>query len=206
MPDEAILLQKASAGDSDSLRALLEQFGPQVWNEVRSNIGAQWQSMVDADDVMQVTYLEAFLQAQQLTARDAAGFLAWLRRIAQNNLRDAIKELERKKRPHPGRRVQAPAGEESYVALVEMLGVTSSTPSRHVAAQETQRLVESVLDALPSDYRTAVRLYDLEGCPIGDVAERMGRSSGAIHMLRARAHDRLRQLLAEGQEVSHDFP
>ena len=40
-----------------------------------------------------------------------------------------------------------------------------------------------------------IRLYDLEGRPIAEVAAEMGRSSGAVHMLRARAHDRLRELL-----------
>jgi len=40
-----------------------------------------------------------------------------------------------------------------------------------------------------------VRLYDLEELPAAEIAQRMGRSAGAIHMLKARAHDRLVDIL-----------
>ena len=46
-------------------------------------------------DVMQVTYLEAFLHIDQLTARDTSAFLAWLTRIAENAIRDAVRGLTR---------------------------------------------------------------------------------------------------------------
>jgi RNA polymerase sigma-70 factor (ECF subfamily) len=193
--EDAQLISDAVGGDAEAMRSLLERHGPQVWHEIRTNIGKQWQSMVDADDVMQVTYVEAFLHIRNLTAREPAGFVAWLRRIANNNLRDAIKELERKKRPHPAKRVRAPVTEQSYVALIEMLGAESGTPSRHAARNEAGGMIDSVLDQMPPDYARVIRLYDLEGLDIGDVAKDLGRSSGAIHMLRARAHERLRGLL-----------
>lgn len=189
------LLRRAAEGDVDALRSLLETYGPQVWSTIHADIGSRHRSMLDADDVMQVTYMEAFLQVDRLHARDTTAFLGWLRSIARNNLRDAVKELERKKRPDPARRVQAPPGADSYVALVEMLGATTATPSRHVARQEAADAIESTLRRLPPDYATVIQLYDLEGRPIAEVATEMGRSSGAVHMLRARAHDQLRSML-----------
>ncbi|MHC5109075.1 MAG: RNA polymerase sigma factor, partial [Planctomycetota bacterium] len=55
--------------------------------------------------------------------------------------------------------------------------------------------LSSALESLPADYETAIRLYDFDGMTIDDVADQMNRSTGAVHMLRARAHDRLRELL-----------
>ena len=92
--DEAALLGQAAAGDAAAVRTLLGRHGQQIWNEIDRDIGASWRAVLDADDVMQVTYVEAFLQMDRLAARDAAGFVGWLRRIAQNNLRDAIKEMQ----------------------------------------------------------------------------------------------------------------
>ncbi len=201
---ESALFEQAAQGDTQALRALLEAHGAQVWRNIDGQIGQVWRSSIDADDVMQVTYMEAFLQAGQMTARNSAAFVAWLRRIAENNLRDAIKELQRKKRPDPAKRANPAAGQDSYVALIDMLGATSATPSRHAARNEAKRILELVLEKLPEDYRTVVRLYDLEGLSIGDVAARLSRSSGAVHMLRARAHDRLKHLLgSEGDFFSH---
>lgn len=202
--DESDELRRATAGDDSALKALLGRHGPGVWAEINSDIGATWRSSIDADDVMQVTYLEAFLTIDRLTARDGTGFKAWLRRIAQNNLRDAIKELGRQKRPNPAKRVQATAGQESYVTLVERLGRTSASPSRHVARDEAARVIETMLDRLPQDYAHVIRLYDLQGQEIAEVAAEMERTPGAVHMLRARAHDRLRSLIgAETNFFTH---
>ncbi|TWT44673.1 ECF RNA polymerase sigma-E factor [Phycisphaerae bacterium RAS1] len=189
-------LDKAVAGDPAALSELLARYGPQIGGEIRSQIGSVWQGSIDADDVMQVTYVEAFLQIRSLAARDEAAFVGWLRQIAKNNLRDAIKELERKKRPPPAGRVQMPNSDESCVALVDVLAVDSATPSRNAAAGEVRRAVLAALEQMPPDYAACVRLYDLAGRDIADVAREMNRSPGAVHMMRARAHDHLRTLLS----------
>ena len=187
------LLQRAVEGDPDALRVLLEHFGGEVRKRISGRIDKRWRASLDEDDVMQVTYLEAFLHIDQLTARDSTSFLAWLTRIAENALRDAVRGLTRQKRPDPARRVLDAPGPDSYVGLLECLGVTTTTPSREAARHDAAAILEAAVDRLPEAYKTAVRLYDLEGRPIAEVAAGMGRSVGAVHMLRARAHDRLRE-------------
>src|SRR5262245_30583110 len=88
---------RASAGDHDAAARLLNMYGPQVRRTL--SISPQWQAAVDAEDVMQVTYIEAFMRFDQFRDSDADSLVAWLTRVAQNNLRDAIKELGRDKRP-----------------------------------------------------------------------------------------------------------
>jgi RNA polymerase sigma-70 factor (ECF subfamily) len=198
VPDAAAksLIDQAVAGDADALTALLREHGPEVAR--RLQIGPMWQSMLEADDVMQVTYIEAFMQISRFDASRGMAFRAWLERIAQNNLRDAIRGLSRQKQPQPRDRVQiggGPAGGDSYDGLLEMLGTTSATPSRAAGRQETQALMERAIKSLPADYANVIRLYDLEGKPIDEVASTLERSPGAVHMLRARAHDCLRQAL-----------
>ena len=151
--------------------------------------------MLELDDVMQVTYLESFLEIDRFTPQGPESFLAWVRRIAQNNLRDAIKALEREKRPPPERRVESPGGEDSYVALYGLLGATSTTPSRVAARQEAKSILEAAIKELPPDYARVIRLYDLESRSGPEVAAAMGRSRGAIALLLIRAHDRLRERL-----------
>ncbi|MHC5110576.1 MAG: RNA polymerase sigma factor [Planctomycetota bacterium] len=189
------LVTRVPTRDTEALKELLQHCGGGIWSEISADIGNNFKSMVDADDVMQVTYMEAFLQMERLTARDVSGFNAWIRRMAKNNLKDAIKELQRKKRPNPALRVRAPDHDDSYVTLVEFLGNANSTPSRHVASDEASNAINALLDKLPPDYARVIRCYDLDGRQIADVAADLGRSPGAVHMLRARAHDRLRAML-----------
>ena len=193
-------LQQAVEGDVKALRDLLERFGGEVRNRIRGQIDKRWQSMLDEDDVMQVTYLEAFLHIDQLTARDIPSFVAWLTRIAENAIRDAIRGLTRQKRPDPAKRIVAMQGMDSYIGLLDCLGVTTTTPSRQVACKDAIGAIQGAIDRLPNDYQTAVKLYDIEGRAVADVATAMGRSVGAVHMLRARAHDRLRQDLGSSSQ------
>ncbi len=193
MSDTNGLIRQAVAGNEAALSKLLEQHGPEVERTLR--IGRGWRSVLEPADVMQVTYLEAFLQISRFDPDRAEPFPAWLTCIAENNLRDAIRGLERQKRPQPSDRVPQSADGDASCELLAILGVATTTPSRYAARDERLDRLNALLDTLPEDYGRVVRLYDLDGIPIGEVAKRMNRSAGAVHMLRARAHERLREVL-----------
>jgi RNA polymerase sigma-70 factor (ECF subfamily) len=186
-------VRAAVEGDADALSALLQEFGPPI--ERRLRVNPVWQAALEPADVMQVTYLEAFLRIGSFDAARPAEFEAWLRRSAENNLRDAVRGLQRQKQPQPRNRVRPAPGEDSLVGLYDLLGATTTTASHSLARREMCHIVQREVEALPADYRAALRLYDLQGRPIEEVAREMGRSAGAVHMLRARAHDRLRERL-----------
>jgi RNA polymerase sigma-70 factor (ECF subfamily) len=186
-------LRKAQAGDRGALVALLETLAPPIRERISHRIPAAMRSVIDTDDVMQVTYMEAVSRMDQFRTGGASGFRAWLARMAENNLIDAIRALEAAKRPSPRQKVTRGAADESAIALIEQLSATGQgTPSRVAARGEAVRFMQRALSELPGDYEKVVRMYDLEGRPIGEVASALGRSEGAVYMLRARAHDRLR--------------
>lgn len=188
-------LKRAIAGDVDSLTALLEQFGPSIRARLKGRIAPHWRAVLDESDIMQVTYLEAFLDIRLFQAAGPNAFEAWLTRIARNNLQSAIRELTRAKRPDPRRRAHAPPGHDSRVTLLESLVGEETTPSMIVRRRESLDLLDAAVAGLPADYQRVIRLYDLEGQPVEAVAAALGRSPGAVFMLRARAHERLKALL-----------
>jgi len=192
---DAALLAKATGGDQMAMIELLRRHGPTVRSRIATKISPIWQSMIEPDDVLQVTYVEAVMDIGRFQPRHEGSFLAWLTLLAENNLRDAIKELDRAKRPSPRKRVESGPSDESYVALVELMGVTLTTPSIQAAKGEIKTALDAALDRMPPDYARVIRLYDLAGRSIEDVATDMGKSHGAVFMLRARAHDRLKQTL-----------
>lgn len=187
------LIRRAIEGDDDALSMLLEQHGPEVEGTLR--IGREWRSVLETADVMQVTYLEAFLQISRFDVDRSEPFPAWLRCIAENNLRDAIRGLQRQKRPQPSDRVQHSAHGGTSCELLATLGVATRSPGGKAALEDLVNRLNTLLDTLPEDYGRVVRFYDLDGLPISEVAQRMDRSPGAVHMLRARAHNRLREVL-----------
>ena len=192
------MLDRALAGDRQSLISLLETVGPIVRSRIVPKIGPRLRIFVDDDDVMQVTYLEAVTRLDAFKGGGASGFLAWVQRLADNNLIDAIRMHEASKRPDPRKRVGAGGvgdDPDALIGLVELVGVTSTTPSNTAEKNDMRNAIEAVLLRLPPDYASVIRQYDLAGKPIAEVAAELGRSEGAVYMLRARAHDRLRDLL-----------
>ncbi len=187
------LSRKAAAGDADALSILLQRHGPEVERSLQIN--PIWRSMLEPADVMQVTYLEAFLRISTFDPARADSFVSWLRRIAQNNLKDAIRGFERQKQPQPRDRIKPPRYEDSLVGLYELLEAGNSTPSRQLRRQEACGLLETSIRLLPDRYAEVIRRYDLECQSIDEVAGAMGKSPGAVHMMRARAHEKLREHL-----------
>ena len=192
-------IQRAVDGDRDALSELLKEHGPLV--ERMLKIDPIWQSMIEPSDVMQVTYTEAFLRISTFDPQRGTPFASWLKAIAENNLRDAVRGLSRKKQPPPRARVQPAGYEDSLVGLYNMLAAGSGTPSAKVRNQELIRAVEQAIAELPERYSQVVRLYDIEGRTIDEVMKATSRSSGAVYMLRARAHQRLAELLGSASAL-----
>jgi len=190
--DEQAVVDRAVSGDEDALANLLHEVAPQLRSKLGATMSSKWSSVLDVDDVLQVTYLEAFLRISSFQYKGRGSFAGWVSRIAENNLRDAIRELERLKRPQPQDRVVR-SGDESSFALLEGLGFTMTTPSRHAAHAEVQRAIADALSRIPDDYAEVVRFYDLEGMTAAEVGAKINRSPGAVYMLRSRALDRLRE-------------
>lgn len=188
-------LEAAIGGDADALAELLESEGPRIRAIVERELPSRFQSLLSADDVMQQTYADAFLSISGFVPRGDGAFGGWLLKLAKRNLVDAIRMLSAEKRGGKRHKIEAGALEQSYAELYEVMLRTYSTPSRSVAGREAKMALESALSQLPEHYAEVIRAYDLEGCPIEEAAERVKRTAGATYMLRARAHDRLAEVM-----------
>jgi len=185
----------ALAGDAEALEEMLVRSEVPLRTALAGEIPAAFRSAFDVDDVIQVTFIEAFLRIRQFTPRGPGSFTAWLTRLARNNLRDAIKWLRRDKRLPRERQVTHRASHDSHVGLLETLQLSSTTPSRVCAREESKCLLETALSGLPPDYENVVRLMDLDRQTAPQAAKAMGRSVGAVYMLRTRAHALLLEFL-----------
>ena len=150
---------------------------------------------------MQQTYADAFGGLSRFVSDREPSFRRWLGLLARRNLTKAVRALEAEKRGGNRRRVEASGSDPSFAALHELLASTGSTPSRRVAATEAKIALQDAIRQLPEDYARVVRMYDLEGRAVREVADAMERSPGAVFMLRARAH----QLLHEIMGATGDF-
>jgi RNA polymerase sigma-70 factor (ECF subfamily) len=186
---------QAAGGDVQLLARLLEEHTPGIRQQIVRKIPRRWRSVLSVEDVLQQTYTDAFLSFSQFDPAGRASFATWLAALARCNLIDALRMLEADKRGKGWRQIPPEAGGNSCAGLYHALGATRGTPSRHAARDEARCALEFAILQLPETYRRVVQMYDIENQPAGTVARALGRSPGAIYMIRARAHRRLRELL-----------
>jgi RNA polymerase sigma-70 factor (ECF subfamily) len=188
-------IARAAEGEKKELELLLRQLEPEL--RAGLTISAPWRRSLDPDDVLQVSYLETFLRISTLRDRTPSGLQAWMRRLVQNNLKDAIRALERDKRPDAKRRVTVGQSGQSARTLLGMIAADAPTAGLRASLKEQVSDLQGAILRLPASYRTVVQSVDLEERSVAEVAKELGRSQGAVHLLRSRAHDRLAELLRE---------
>lgn len=198
------LLDQAVRGDRDALVELLKRHGPAARHGLAGRIAKRWQSVLSEDDVMQQTYADAIAKISQFTSNHESAFTKWLATIARHNLNDAVKGFEAEKRGGNRRRVERVRSDESYADLIETLSSGGTTPSGRVARGEAKTALERAIGCLPEAYARVVVMYDLEGRPAQEVADALGRSPGAVFMLRARALGKLHEIMGHTSRFFSD--
>lgn len=187
----------AGAGLTEQeLATLLGRHGPSVRRWIAPRLPRRWRAMLSVDDIMQQAYTDAFLALPHLRYTNERRFLAWLRKVAESRLTDAVRMLTAERRGTDRRR-SAGTADGATQALVEALAAAGTTPSQHVARREWRAQLSAALERLPDDYRRVIVLYDLEQRPIKEVARLLGRSAGAVFNMRARARRRLAGALGQ---------
>ena len=168
---EVDLLLRASAGDRDAVRHLLDDIGPVLYGFVFARVGG---NAAVAEDIVQETLLEAVRSAAGF--RGDAALTTWLCTIARRRLA----------RHYEGERRQEVA--RSSLSLVRTEGGAATT------VDDRDALVRA-LGALSALHRQVLVLKYLDDRSVGEIAIELGRTRVQVQSLLQRAREGLRRHL-----------
>ena len=174
-PTDAHVVARVRGGDAPSYALLVRRYNRRLYRVVRAIL----RDDSEVEDAMQDAYLSAYRKLDSFEGR--ARFSTWLIRIAVNQ---AIDRLRRTGRFVPF----DPTLEEALARLIDAR-----------AAAESHRVLEGAIEALPTPYRLAYVLRELEGMETGEVADCLGVEDGTVETRVHRARRLLREAL--GREV-----
>jgi RNA polymerase sigma-70 factor (ECF subfamily) len=163
----------------------------------RAHIGARHQAKIDPSDVVQQSLLDAHQKQTQFRGKTEAEWMAWLRQILANNLADAIRRLTRAKRDMSREQSLEQEIGDSFTRVDGWFATAQPSPSQQVMMAEELIGLADALTRLPETQREAIVLHHLQGLPLADVAEKLGKTPPAVAGLLHRALKRLRTLLTE---------
>jgi len=150
-------------------------------------------NVADAEDVTQDAYVRAWHNFASYDANRS--FEGWLFRIITNRVID----LRRRQKRVPMYSLDSPIhGDEDGQPIAHEFAAPNSDPEQIVVGPVMEERLQNALAALPSDYRTAIMLCDVEERSYQEIADRMRCALGTV---RSRIH-RARVMLRKRMEAS----
>ncbi|KIC64486.1 RNA polymerase sigma 70 [Pseudarthrobacter phenanthrenivorans] len=168
VPD-AILVGRASDGDTAAFEALARRYGPHMRAAARRLTG----SYADADDVVQEVLVQAWQQLD--TVREPAAIKGWLLRLTGSRSIDLL--CRRRKHtslagPDDGAADRVSPGAGPETAVVAGAGIES---------------LKNALAALPEEQRRCWILKEINGQSYDDIAQTLNISPASVRGRLARA-------------------
>jgi RNA polymerase sigma-70 factor (ECF subfamily) len=175
----AVLLEEVRGGDPAATARLVKRYLPILRRWAHGRLPQKARDMADTDDLVQVALIRGLGRVPDFEQRRTGAFLAYMRQILRNQIRDEIRRLANKARP---------------VELPEDLPDGGASPLEEAIARESMERYEAALDTLPQKQRDGVVMRLEMGFSYLEIAEALGSpSEEAARISVRRALERLRR-------------
>jgi RNA polymerase sigma-70 factor (ECF subfamily) len=178
-------LERARQGDRQALGELLESFRPYIQVLARALRRDRLPSRMDDSDLIQDALVAAHKHFAGFRGCTVAELTAWLRQIV-------IRTAGRLLRDHQDAGKQDLIREQLADGLIDVADPGSSPSAQAMRHEQAVRMAEA-LARLPQDMQQVLLGRHMDGASYAVLAERLGRSEGAVRVLYTRALRRLRE-------------
>jgi len=166
-----MLLRSARSGDDGAMNQLFERYLPRVRRIVAARLGRSLREMVDLDDIVQETLLDAFHGLQSPEQASLGHFYNWIAKTVENNIRDQWRRAHAIKRGSGRLKKLRDLGTTTWANSA--LASPQGTPSEIVHGQELDERLERALLRLRDEHREVVVLRLLCEMSYADIAAEM---------------------------------
>lgn len=177
---DRLLVERVQAGDKQAFGLLVAKYQRKLARLVSRMV----RDSAEVEDIVQDSFIRAYRALPSF--RNESAFYTWLYRIGVNTAKNWLVTH--------GRRAQLTSttdDDESEISTEPELLRNYETPERLLMTKQIGQTVNSVIESLPEDLRTALTLREIEGlsyeeiadvmdCPIGTVRSRIFRARDAI--------------------------
>jgi RNA polymerase sigma-70 factor (ECF subfamily) len=170
------LFQQARNGAPGALDAFYERCARKLLPIIRLRMGRALRSELESRDILQAVLLKSLHRLDQV--QDPHAVMAWLARVAENEIRDQADFRQRQKRDAARR--------TSLDAAADVPAPVRQALSQAIANEQMAR-IEAALESMPAAEREIIVLRKLEELPFPAIGARIGKSEDACRMAFARA-------------------
>jgi RNA polymerase sigma-70 factor (ECF subfamily) len=184
---EASLVQRCAAGEEAGCAELVAEHQRMVVQLAVNLLGDRDEAM----DVSQEVFLRVFRTINRF--RGQSSLKTWIYRIAVNQARNRHRFWRRR------HRADQVSLDQHVAAHGEFVSTGEARPDRMLARKELAAKLQSALDHLPFDQRTAIVLREIDGLSYDEIAYSLGVAVGTVKSRLTRARQALRHELREAR-------
>lgn len=188
--------QTSRFSSGDDLAAFMESHRRQLLAYVDRNIGPALRSRLEPDDIVQEVIISAIASPEQFNVEGRDPFRL-LCQLAEQRIIDAHRHHVGAKKRSSSREVSmdAPAGGSDGFGFVDLLVASITSPSQAFSKVQKEFRLQQAIAELSEEQKEILRLRFVEGLPTKDIAERLGKSDGAIRVMLTRTVAQLQEVL-----------
>lgn len=179
MQNELLLLDRARSLDDDALTEIHDAYYVAIYRYISFRI-ADPQTAEDLTSEVFVRFLHA-LRDKNAPRNSLRG---WLYGTASNVVKEQYRRQKKMK----------------HTQLHDQIASGNASPEQQVEASSSREQLNKAMANLTADQQRVLALRYGSGMPMRELAETMGKSEGAVKMLRARAVKALSGLLSKQNE------
>lgn len=192
-------LERIRSGDVDVLAKAFDEHASRLQAIVRFRLDPRLARRVDAADVMQEAYLNAFKRCDHLEGSTEESLFIWLRMITLQTLADVHRRHLGAQARDAGREwtQRSPCGDNTSLSVVARLVGHLTSPSGALRREELSEQLQASLAEMNEIDREILALRHFEELTNQEVAAVLGIEQKAASIRYVRALRRLKELLAE---------
>lgn len=195
-PDQ-LLVERLRNGDQDALVQFIQGNQPALLAFIHKRVGKHLLKKIEPDDILQEVSVEALRAFDKVEIGDREP-LNWLFHISERKIIDAHRRFFSSQKRDASREAAIGAeGSQAGAGLANLLAASMTTPSQAFSRDQKQLRMLAALDTLPDEQREALRLRYLIGLPSKEIAQKLGKSDGAVRVMLSRGLSRLQDLLPD---------
>jgi RNA polymerase sigma-70 factor (ECF subfamily) len=174
--DTRALYEQARRGSPDDVNAFYERCARKLLPIIRLRLGRTLRREMESRDILQAVLCKSLGRLDGV--KEPAAVMAWLARIAENEIRDQADYYKRRRRDAA---MRAPID-----AAAELPAPVRHALSLAIVSRQTEAL-EAALEGLDEAQREIIVLRKLEELTFPEIARRLGKSEDACRMAFSRA-------------------
>jgi RNA polymerase sigma-70 factor (ECF subfamily) len=177
---DLVLVKRVQRGDKTAFDLLVRKYQHKVVKLVLRYV----RNPAEAEDIAQEAFIKAYRALPQF--RGDSAFYTWMYRIAINTAKNSLASRDRSPIAYD---LDLTDPEESHSVQTRLQD--PDTPEGMALTEEIRGIVNSAIEGLPEELKTAIVLRELDGlsyeeiaaameCPVGTVRSRIFRAREAI--------------------------